>query len=421
MFEGREGALDPFPHNCEQTPALRPGSPREPRMRVLQIGKFYHPVKGGIETVVQEIAEGLQESGVEVNVLCFSEDATFSQEKIAGVEVTRVPHFGKLFSQPIAPTFPYWLKRLSQQTDLIHFHVPNPLAEASATLLDDRIPMVVTYHADVVKQKILIPFYKPFLKSFLNKTSAIVTPTKKHILNSDFISDRESICKIIPFGIDESRLLSHTPEHSKRSAQIKTQYGRFILFVGRLVAYKGLSYLIDAMTHVSHSLPDLNLVIIGNGPLNESLKHQASTLKLPNQITFLEAIKTQEELNSFYDASECFVLPSTSRAEAFGMVLLEAMAFGKPLITTRIGTGVEEVNVENVTGLHVPPQDALSLANAIITLGMQPALREQMGQAARNKFTTQHTRKPMIEKYLNLYEEILKDSAKNCSREGDKK
>ncbi len=377
-------------------------------MRILQIGKFYSPALGGIETVVQTLSEGLNQAGVEVTVVCANQEPHFSENTLNGVKILRLPYFGKLFSQPITPTLWRMINRSASVFDIMHFHVPNPLAELSALTIPQKTRWVATYHADVTQQRLLLPFYKPLLNRFLDQSKRIIVPTQAHIDYSPFLTSLRDQSKfdIIPFGLDSTRfkITSHTIELSN---QLKLKYGRFLLFVGRLVEYKGVQYLLDAMKLITHQITDLNLVILGDGPLKENLMDDVVQSGLTSRIYFDSNVKDELLLHSHYHACEFFVLPSISRAEAFGMVLLEAMAFGKPLITTRLLTGIQVVNTHEVTGIQVPPRDPQALSKAVIQLAESKELREKMGKASRDKFLAQYTSDAMVTAHVKTYLNIM--------------
>lgn len=371
-------------------------------MKILQIGKFYHPVHGGIETVVQNLAEGLSRNGDEVTVLCSSSQTKNSIESIAGVRVWRSAYFGSLFSQPLTPFLPREIKRLVDEADVVNVHSPNPLAELSLLgFLKNRTPLIVTYHSDIVRQKFLGPMYSPFQRALLERARKIVVPTEYHIKYSSMLRSFSAKCDVIPFGLQGERYVA-TPHTLEKSASLKGRYGRFVLFVGRLVGYKGVKYLIEAMRSV-----EANLVILGRGPLEKELQAQASELGLESKIHFVTGAESQDDLNAYLHACELFVLPSISKNEAFGMVLLEAMAFAKPLVSTRIESGVRLVNDDGVTGLQVDPKDSRALAQAINTVLGDEAKRMSMAQAALDRFNTQFSADTMVKAYRALYARSL--------------
>ena len=235
-------------------------------MRILQIGKYYHPERGGMETVLQNLSEGLTEAGDQVTVLCSASGTKGEKARINGVEVRRVPQFGLLFSQPVDPTLPFEIARLAARADIVHVHTPNPLAEISSLILARKKPVVVSYHSDIVRQRSLARVYSPLLKAFLKRANRIVVATSNHIDTSPVLPDFRQKCMVIPFGLDPV-LFTTSPDIELKSARFRRELGSFILFVGRLVGYKGTEHLIRAAAAAGS-----RLVIIGEGPLRASLE-----------------------------------------------------------------------------------------------------------------------------------------------------
>lgn len=373
-------------------------------MKILQVSKYYYPYRGGIETVVQNISEGLQKKGDEVTVICASLSNQSSEEMIHGVKVIRLSTWFSIYSQPISPQFILKLGRIARDFDLIHIHSPNPLIEFLLLFKKHLPPIFVTYHSDIVRQKWILPFYRPFLHLFLRKTQRIIVPTEFHITHSPILPSHENKCRIIPFGIDAKRF-ELDPLRKEKVDQLKSKYGKFILFVGRLVPYKGVAYLLEAI----QAIP-IHLLIVGVGPLKEELENEVRKLGIMSKVTFLGHVE-DNELALLYQACEFLVLPSVNRSEAFGMVLIEAMACKKPVITTRLTSGVNFVSHDQVTGLQVNPMNASELSHAILEVLSSPELKESMGRESYKRFNEYFTCEKMIESYRLTYLSILGDRA----------
>lgn len=369
-------------------------------MRILHVGKYYAPVHGGIETVLQNTAEGLVRAGHEVRVLCFAEDRQESTETIAGVTVQRAPIYGTLMSQPVCPGFKKMLREAAEGVDVVHLHSPNPLAEFAAMRLPASIPLVCTYHADVTRQKLLLPAYRPVLRRFLERCARIVVATPRHIENSDTLRSFASRCAVIPFGLDPDRF-EPTPPVMHHIGRIEARHGKFALFIGRLVSYKGLQHLIDAAAGLNH-----DVVIIGDGPLAPELRQRIEDLGLQERVTLRGAVAQDDELLGYLHACRVMVLPSTTNAEAFGVVLTEAMACGKPLVTSALPTGVSFVNQHDVNGLHATPGDAESLRAALLRVLNEDDLATRLGIAGRSRFGEEFTVQRMTELHETLYREV---------------
>jgi glycosyltransferase involved in cell wall biosynthesis len=374
--------------------------PASPPLRVLQIASFYSPTIGGMETVLQALAEGLVARGDEVTVLCSAEGVRGADEMDAGVRVIRSPSLGKLLSQPLSLTLPFSLARMHGSFDVVHLHMPNPLAELATLTLPRRVPVVVTYHTDIIRQRALRPLYAPVRDAVLERCRRIVVPTENHIRCSEVLPPLRDKCVVVPFGIPAARYRLDAVGRALAD-DLRARHGRFVLFVGRLVYYKGLSTLLESARDV-----DAPIVVVGDGPLRAETRAKIEELGLGSRV-FLAGAVGQAELNAYLDACSVLVLPSVSRSEGFGMTLLEGMLFGKPLVTTRLPSGVQLVNDDGVTGLQVEPRDPRGLAAALNRLLSDEALRASMGAAARARLDSRFSLEGMISGYRAVYEEAL--------------
>lgn len=369
-------------------------------MKVLQVNKLYYPHIGGIEKVVQDITEGLKDK-IQLEVLVCQNKGKGKRETINGVEIIRASSLGIYFSSPVSFSFPFLLKELSEDKDILHFHMPFPIGEASFFFSSFKGPIVCTYHSDIVRQKFLMKFYKPLLVRFLGRANRIITSSQAIIENSPLLRNFRNKCKIIPFGIDPERF-ELTSTIQEKVQEIKERYKkRIILFVGRLVYYKGIEFLLKAMIKV-----DAKLVIIGQGVLEEKLKKLTKKLNIGDKIAWIKRVN-DSELVAYYHSCELFVLPSVEKTEAFGIVQLEAQACGKPVVSTNLVTGVPFVNLHEKTGLVVPPREPEALAQAINKLLNEPILREKYGKNGEERVEREFTKETMIKKIYNLYREVL--------------
>jgi len=369
-------------------------------MKVLQLGKYYDPVVGGMETVLKEICEGLCDD-VDFQVLV-SNTRYRTVHETGKINVTRVATLGKFASCSMAPSFPFWARTFDP--DLVHVHIANPLAELAALSVKRDIPMVAHFHCDVIRS---IPFklrslYERFLHAFYRRVDCIIVPTPRHVEVSKFVPHYRRKCRVVPFGIPLSRF--DLDEKGQRRVDDLRDEQPTILFVGRLVPYKGAEFLIRAMTSVN-----ARLWIVGEGPLEQSLKGLAATLGVSERVNFLGHV-SEEDLIAYYHAADVFVLPSITNQEMFGLVQLEAMACRKPVISTTLPTGVPWVNQHGTTGYTVAPGNSEELAGAIEQLLSSAALREDMGEAGRRRVEQQFTSAKMAEGMLQVYREVLSES-----------
>lgn len=365
------------------------------RLSVLHVGKFYPPHVGGMETHLRALCGELQQS-VNVSVIVANEARQTEEALVEGVKVTRV---GTLFDLASAPICPGMVRKIRQaEADLVHLHLPNPTAILAYLASGHRGRLVVTYHSDIVRQKVLGKAFQPILRRALDRCSAVITSSLNYIETSPILSAYRERCRVIPYGIPIEQFHRYDTE---AVAKIRAQYGpRMVLSVGRLIYYKGFEYLIQAMARVEG-----RLLIVGEGPLRADLERKTRSYKLGDRVVFLGGV---QDVVPYYHAADVFVLASTARSEAFGIVQLEAMACGKPVVNTRLASGVPWVSVDGVTGLTVPPGDPDALAKAFNLLLDDPERRAEYGQAGRRRVQQEFTLEVMARRTLQLYDEVVR-------------
>lgn len=382
---------------------------RNDKIRVLQVNKLYHPVTGGIERVVQQLAEGLCEDTDTKVLVCRKKGRTIV-EQIAGVEVTRASSMGMLSSLPLSVSFLWKFRRMVKDRDIVHIHMPFPLGDLACFLSGYKGKVILWWHSDIVRQKKLMKLYRPLMEWLLRRADCIVVATQGHIDGSRYLKPYQDKCRIIPYGVERQieetadRWIAVQEESSGRQHSSKDSV-RF-LFVGRLVYYKGCNELIRAFIQVSASRSDLFLDIVGTGPLEREMKEMVHEAGLEERVRFYANVE-DEELAEFFGTCDVFVLPSVARSEAFGLVQIEAMAFGKPVINTKLPSGVPYVSLDQVTGLTVPPEDVHKLAQAMQYLAEHPDERREMGVRARQRMKKMYRIDTMLEHVKRLYEELM--------------
>ncbi len=366
-------------------------------MNILHLYKDYHPILGGIENHLRWLAEAQAARGHKVTVLVTNPEGlktTVRHEN--GVRVIRAARFATVASTPLSLSLPLLLAR--EKPDIVHLQFPYPVGEVSQWLLR-RAPTVISYQSDVIRQAKILRFYKPLLKQVLKQATRILVSSPNYIQSSPWLRPLAEKCTVVPLAIDIDRF------QRPRSPQVATIRQRFpgplLLFVGRLRYYKGLDYLIQAMRQV-----EATLLIIGGGPEAARLGAMSYELGVSHRVHFLGDVG-DDLLPAYYQAADIFILPSSHRSEAFGIVLLEAMAAGKPLITTELGTGTSWVNQHGVTGLVVPPRDVQALTQAIQTLLADEPLRQRMGQQAQLRARQEFDLPVLVERVLKVYEDVL--------------
>jgi rhamnosyl/mannosyltransferase len=350
-----------------------------------------------MESVLSELCNELKDK-VDLRVLVANGRWTTRIENGDGLKVIRVGSLGEFFSTSVCPTMPYWIRRL--QADIVEIHHPNPMANLSYMLTRPNGKLVVMYHSDIIRQQISYGLYFPLLMWMLERAHRIIVTSPNYLASSPLLKKFRDKCVVIPLGIDLGKFERKGRE--KEIAAIRSRFGKkIVLFVGRLARYKGIPYLLEAMKKVSGQL-----LIVGRGKLEGHLKRQVKRGNLSRKVHFLGELEERGML-PFFHACELFVLPSITRNEAFGLVQLEAMACCKPVISTKLDTGVSYVNQNGVTGFVVPPRDSKALADAINQLLKDENVRTRMGIEGRRRVERKFTREKMAEETLKLYEEIL--------------
>lgn len=367
-------------------------------VNVLHVGKFYYPYRGGMETVLRAICDG-PVARATPQILVANNTFRTVVETVNGVKITRVASLGTLYSASVCPSFPLWLKRKTE--DLVVLHEPNPLAVLSFLLVRPTARLIVWLHSDIIRQRVFYPLYRPLLERCLHMAYRVVVASPNHLRYIPVLATFQQKCVVIPYGIELSRFTA-TPLIQERVAAIRDgAKAPIVLFVGRLTYYKGLDYLIDAMEHL-----EAKLLVVGTGALEQSLKAKVRRKKLEGRVKFLGEVE-DETLVACYHACDIFVLPSVERSEAFGVAQLEAMACGKPVVSTNLPSGVPWVNRDGKTGIVVEPRDVQALVRAINLLLSDGALRDRYGAEARHHVETEFTAIKMRERLAELYEKVL--------------
>jgi len=369
-------------------------------MRVLQVGKYYPPYVGGIETFVYNLTEELIKY-INVDILCFNKSLKTQIDNTGKYHVYRIGSMMKISSTPISPAMIFYLNRIYKNYDILHVHLPNPMANLAYFLVRPSTKLIIHWHSDIIKQKILLKFYEPLLYWFLKRADIIIATSPNYINSSRYLSKFKEKTIAIPVGINPKNLI---PKY-EIVQYIKRKYTNkpIIFSLGRLVYYKGFEFLIKAMKYV-----DAYLIIGGDGPLKQKLENLIKELNLSNKVFLIGKIKN-EEIGSYYQACDIFCLPSIERSEAFGLVQVEAMFFGKPIVSTNIkGSGVSWVNQHKITGLIVEPKNHLALANALNTLIKDEKLRKRLGKNAKKRAKEMFHIEIVSKKILDVYQNLLK-------------
>jgi rhamnosyl/mannosyltransferase len=393
-------------------------------VNILHIYKDYPPILGGIENHVRLLAEGQAARGHAVTALVTNPDGARTTVGVEnGVRVIRAGRLATVASTPLSLALPWQLLR--QRPDVVHLHFPYPVGEVSQWLLRRGRATVLTYHSDVVRQAGLLRFYRPLLARVLCFVDAIVLGSPP-MHASAYLAGHQAKLHLIPYGIPLARFqatppdadlarvrahylqnvsptlpLSHSPLPPCPPAPPRPSAYPFssaaLLFVGRLRYYKGLDVLIRALPEIPACL-----LVVGIGPMEGEWRTLAREIGVADRVTWLGEVP-DADLPALYHLADLFVLPASHPSEAFGLVQVEAMAAGLPVVCTELGTGTSYVNQDGVTGLVVPPRDPAALAAVVNRLLAAPDLRARMGAAARARVATEFALDVMVDRVLELY------------------
>jgi lipopolysaccharide/colanic/teichoic acid biosynthesis glycosyltransferase len=372
-------------------------------MRVTHLGKFYPPVPGGMERVVQALCEGERERGIDSRALVVGTAAATQHDRVNGVPVTRAGSIAHVGSVWLAPSLVGLLRKID--TDILVIHEPNPMALLAYALARPRQRAIVWYHSEVIRPRWRYKlFYEPFLNAPLRYALRIAVSSPALADSATALAPHRQRCEVIPFGLDITP--APAPEaHASVTAVRAKVAGPIALFVGRLVPYKGVDVFLRALEGIG-----VAAVIIGDGPLRGQLEGQAKSLGVGDRTWFLGHVD-DDTVAAWYGACDVLVLPSVTRAETFGLVQLEAMARGTPVISTRLPTGVPWVNLDGVSGLTVPPGDPAELREALRRLSDDVELRRRLGAGARQRYLQEFTRGRMIDRTVAMYTAVAADPA----------
>lgn len=385
--------------------------------KVLQISKYYYPFLGGTEQVARDIATALDHyDDVEQKVICFNEDASLGEyenhhketvrETVDGVEVIRCGYIAKYASQALSTTYGRELKKeiLEFNPDLIILHYPNPFVTYYLLrYIQPHCKLVVYWHLDITKQKFLKRFFDGQNKKLIARASKIIGATPVHVNESAYTPYMGDKRYILPYAIDEKRLVI-SDEERQLANNIREKYQGKVLgfFIGRHVPYKGLRYLIEASSKIKDA--NIHFLIAGSGPLTEELKKM--TIE-DDKVEFVGRI-TDSEWRSYLYACDIFCFPSITRNEGFGLAQAEAMYYEKPVVTFTIkGSGVNYVNLDGVTGIECPNSDSTEYAKALEKLAVDENLRRQMGKAGRQRVLDNFTEAQFVKNVGKLLDDIL--------------
>lgn len=374
------------------------GSPSP--LRVCHLGKYYAPASGGMETHVRVLARAQAELGARVQVYCVNHRPGRTIREMDGdVELVRFRRLGIGGKLDLCPGLIRALRNV--QADVLHVHVPNPTMILSMLLARPRHPVVVTYHSDHVRQVVRGLLFRPMERLFYHPVRAILATSPAYMAGSSLLQTYPERVRVLPMGIELEPYLSPQLQDQEQAVEIQARYpGPIWLAAGRLTYYKGLHNALHALKHVPGTL-----LIAGEGPERRRLQGMARTLAVEERVAFLGYVRS---LVPYYLAAHAFWFPSNARSEAFGLVQVEALASGCPVINADIpDSGVAWVSRNEETGLTVAVNDPEGLARAAQRLLTEPGLRERLSANARERVRSNFDHRLMAQRTLETYSQVL--------------
>lgn len=372
---------------------------------IVHFGKYYEPDVGGIESVTLSNAIAAAAKGHHVTVVCFRKTPAALNEIRQGIRVLRAPIAALIASQPMS--FRYlWLCLLeARKADIVHLHAPNMLGAFCSLLIGRRPALLVHWHSDVIGKGALGLLLRPLERLLLRRANHVVAGSGAYAQASGLLSPLHRKTTAIPYGVPD-RSVSVVEDDVALPERICQFIGvrRLIVSVGRLVSYKGFEVLIHAASKLP---PDAVVIIVGNGPLREKLQELIESSGVSDRV-LLAGRLDDPVLDVLYKKALIYCMPSISRAEAFGVVLPEAMTFSLPIVATEIpGSGVPWVNLHGVSGLNVLPGDANALAQACTALLTDEQMRKRLGVGARRRYEMEFSEALSTTRMLDLYDRLL--------------
>lgn len=368
------------------------------RLSIVHAAKFYPPIPGGIETVVADLCAGTAREW-DVRVVSANDRRETVEERTAGVAVVRAASYGVRHSVPLCPSYP--LRLWASRADCVVLHEPNPVAGASVFLRTPARRLIVWHHSDLLRPAWAPATYGRLQRAVYRRADCVIVSSPNLAASSDLVGAASRVA-VVPFGVPLERFQRLDEAAERRVGEVRAAHpGPLVLFVGRLVYYKGVDVLIDAVARCPGTL-----LVAGDGPMEPVLRERARARGLADRVRFLGRVP-DADLPAYYKAADVFVLPSIAFTETFGVVQVEAMAAGLPVISTRLPTGVPWVNQHGVSGLTVAPGSVEDLAAALRRLLGDAEERGRLGRGAAERARAQFSRERMLDAFRTVVEQVV--------------
>jgi glycosyltransferase involved in cell wall biosynthesis len=370
-------------------------------LKVLHAYKIHKPdVDGGVPEVMSSLTRDAP-AELQSSILVARKQGLSRHYSIDSVPVTACGSFGTLFSMPIAPLFPSTLALRSRHVDLIVHHAPFPLTDLATVGLAKRVAFVVHWHAEIASRIFLKSMLAPALLHALRRADKIIVSHPVMVDQSEFLRAYREKCVAIPYGTDIAYWTTLTDSEELAARRLRERFPRLVVAVGRLVEYKGYRTLLHALKGL-----DAQLVIIGDGPLLVELKALSNNLGIAESVVFAGRLE-RDEIKQYLHAARVMALASVTSAEAFGLVQIEAMAAGRPVVNTKLPTAVPYVMRHEMEGLTVAPGDADAMRNALRRLLNDKDLAMRLGSAGRLRARSEFSQRLFRTRNFAIYQEAL--------------
>lgn len=369
--------------------------------KILHAYKVFHPdVDGGIPSAIATLCSSANPHYNHA-VLVARLKGFARTYRSNGVPVEAVASFGTLFSSPIAPTYPAAFLRSANASDIAVHHAPFPLTDLVAPWIAKRVSLIVYWHADIISYALLKRLFGYSIQRTLARADRIIVSDSSIIAGSNELQSVETKCSVIPYGANLDFWANCTEPERAAADLLRRKHPRMILAIGRLVPYKGFASLLRALVST-----DGEAVIIGDGPLLGELKTLACELGVAGRVTFAGRL-APARVKAYLYAARALAFPSSTTAEAFGLVQLEAMATGLPVVNTSLPTAVPKIARHEIEGLTVRPNDPPSLARALQALLNDRVMADRLGQAGRARALSEYSQGTYLSRIERIYGDVL--------------
>lgn len=371
-------------------------------MRVLHAYKVYLPgVYGGIPSVIAMLAK-LSQSGFPTEILVAREGGFGLRYNFEGVEVEAVSSIGTVMSTPLAPAYPFRFVKRAKTVDIVVHHAPFPLTDLGVLFMPKDSILIVHWHAEVIGRLRLMRLLAPIVRRSLERADKIIVSDQAIVEQSPFLKEYAEKCVVVPYGCDVAYWGKLSTTQQAVVDSLEKKYPRLVVAVGRLVSYKGYEVFLRAMQDV-----DGQAIIIGEGQLRADLDRLAAELGVLDRVKFLGAMEPHE-VKQYIHAARVLAFPSVTDAEAFGIVQLEAMSAGKPIVNTDLATAVPNVARDGREGLTVPPGEPVAFAAALRRMLDEPDFAARLGAAGKERAHAEFSQ-PL---FLSRMEEVYNEAAR---------